>query len=245
VPGTAETSLPGGISGEGAAGADGAPGPVIVAERATLEIDGTELLPPTSIALSAGECVAVRGPNGAGKTTLLRVLAGRQRPSGGTARLRGRPLDERRSGVRRDIAALIEPPTLYPDLTIRDQLELIEAVWDVSKSAGASESAPWVGAGSGALDLFDIAFLGERFPHELSSGQRQLVSLSVTFARPCAVLLLDEPEQRLDPDRRALVASAIERVRDAGAAVGFASHDADLVERVADRQIVVGPAGRS
>ena len=230
---------------EGNGHADGVPRPMIVAERATLEIDGTELLPPTSIALSAGECVAVLGPNGAGKTTLLRVLAGRQRPSGGTARLRGRPLDERRAWVRRDIAALIEPPTLYPDLTIRDQLELIEAVWGASGSGGASVTAPWPGAGSGALGLFGIAFLGERFPPELSSGQRQLVSLSATFARPCAVLLLDEPEQRLDPDRRALVASAIERVRAAGAAVGFASHDVDLVDRVADRQVVIGPAGRS
>lgn len=201
-----------------------------------LRIDGASLLPPTSIALSAGECVAVRGPNGAGKTTLLRVLAGRVRPTAGAAMLRGERLDERRARVRDDIAALIEPPTLYPDLTIRDQLEVVSGLW------GEGARHPWGGAGAGALGLLGINWLAERFPHELSSGQRQLVSLAVTIARPCAVLLLDEPEQRLDPDRRALVGAAIERVRDAGAAVGFASHDAELVARVAGREVVVGAA---
>jgi alpha-D-ribose 1-methylphosphonate 5-triphosphate synthase subunit PhnL len=53
------------------------------------------------------------------------------------------------------------------------------------------------------------------------------------------VLLLDEPEQRLDPDRRALVAAVLRRARGSGAAVAFASHDAELVERVADAQLEV------
>ncbi|WP_125099878.1 ABC transporter ATP-binding protein [Leucobacter chromiireducens] len=212
------------------------------AEDVGVEIDGAELLPATSIALRSARAVAVRGPNGAGKTTLLRVLAGRLRPSAGSAQLFGAPLDERSAVVRGHVAALIEPPTLYPDLTLRDHIALISAAW--SRPAADTGSAPrWVGLGTAALERFGIAALADRFPNELSSGQRQLVSLAVTLARPCSVLLLDEPEQRLDPDRRDLVAEVLGAARAAGVALAFASHDPVLVSRVADTEVVVGAAG--
>ncbi|WP_449279137.1 ABC transporter ATP-binding protein [Leucobacter sp. GX0328] len=215
------------------------PASVLSASNAEVVIDGAVLLPPTSIALDAGRSVAVRGPNGAGKTTLLRVIAGRLRPSGGTVSLFGGRLDDRDPAVRTHIAALIEPPVLYPDLTVHDHLALIEAAWEAA-GAGAGPAPAWLGLGSTALDRFGLTGLAERFPNELSSGQRQLVSLAVTFARPATVLLLDEPEQRLDPDRRSLVADALLDARTHGAAIAFASHDAALVARVADAETVVG-----
>jgi ABC-type multidrug transport system ATPase subunit len=244
--GEALTADRAGVLGEPVPGDPVSGDPVLLAERVAVRLDGAVLLPETSIELAAGVCTVVRGPNGAGKTTLLRVLAGRLRPSAGSARLRASgdaPLDERRREVREHIAALIEPPTLYPDLTIRDQLALIEAAWAGGRRADGGDGGPaWAGLGGEALAVFGIEALADRFPHELSSGQRQLVSLSVTFARPCSVLLLDEPEQRLDPDRRTLVAEAIVAAREQGVAVACASPDAVLVERVADAQVVVGAA---
>lgn len=190
--------------------------------------------------------MAVRGPNGAGKTTLLRVLAGRLRPRNGSVQLRGRALDERDTTTRRHVSALIEPPTLYPDLTIRDHLAFITAAWATEPVVGMDDECAdvpaWSGLGESALEYFGLTSLAARFPHELSSGQRQLVSLAVTFARPTSLLLLDEPEQRLDPDRRALVSAAILAARAGGAAIAFASHDAALVARVADSETVVGGA---
>lgn len=194
------------------------------------------LLPPTSLRVSEGESVAVLGSNGAGKTTLLRALIGRTRPTSGAVRLRGAPVDERRREVRREIAALIDPPTLYPDLTLRENLALIEAAW----SDKEQESLIVQGLGANALDTFGLVSLADRFPNELSSGQRQLVSLAVTFARPANVLLLDEPEQRLDPDRRELVAEAMRVVQARGVAIVFSSHDTELVQQVSDRSVRVG-----
>lgn len=201
----------------------------LVATQVAVEIDGFSLLPATSLRLESGRCLAVLGENGAGKTTLLRVLAGRIRATVGSVTLEGVPLDERRPEVRAAIAALIEPQTLYPDLTLQDHLELVTAAW------GSGDPGE-------ALRRFNIEALRERFPHELSSGQRQLVSLAVTFARPCSILLLDEPEQRLDPGRRGLVAEALIEARDRGIAVAFATHDAALVGQVADAELVVGSA---
>ena len=217
----------------------GAAGEVVLADRVAVEIDGALLLAETTARLAAGRSLALRGANGAGKTTLLRVLAGRLRPSSGAVTLRGRPLDERRREARREVAALIEPPTLYPDLTVRDQLALIEAAWG---SGRERRDAAWPGLGTAALERLGVEPLAKRFPHELSSGQRQLVSLAAVLARPCSVLLLDEPEQRLDPDRRALVAEVLVEVRDAGVAVAFASHDPALVGRAADAQLALGGA---
>jgi len=202
------------------------------AREVSVSVDGATLLGPTSLSVDPGECVAVLGPNGAGKTTLLRVLSGRLRPSGGIVELRAASLDERRREVRREISALLEPPAMYPDLTLREHLAMIAAAW-------SSESALAPGLGAAALEAFGLEALRDRFPHELSSGQRQLTSLALAFARPANVLLLDEPEQRLDASRRELVARAMLRARETGAAIVFASHDLQLVERVADRRVAV------
>ena len=180
------------------------------------------------------------GPNGAGKTTLLRALAGRIRVTSGSVRLRGAPVDERRREIRREVAAHIDTPTLYPDLTLQENLALVDAAW-VGQTQTKTEHLSLVpGLGASALDVFDIAALSTRFPHELSSGQRQLVSLAVTFARPANVLILDEPEQRLDTGRRRLVAEAMSAARARGMAVVFASHDDELVDQIADRNLTIG-----
>ncbi len=207
---------------------------VCEAESAALVLDGAVLLRETSLRAGSGECVAVLGPNGAGKTTLLRLLAGSVRPSSGSVRVRGEPADERRERQRATTAALIEPPALYPDLTIADHLELIATLWE-----GVSPDVV-PGLGRAALEAFGLAPLRGRFPDELSSGQRQLLSLAATFARPADLVLLDEPEQRLDPGRRELLSFAMRAACDRGAAVVFASHDAQLVARVADRSVQVG-----
>lgn len=209
---------------------------LLSAETVSVRIDDEALLAPITLGVEAGECLAVLGSNGAGKTTLLRVLAGRISPTSGACTLRGGVLDERRREARREIAALIDQPTLYPDLTLRENLTLIEAAWSGEKHSGRGSHIA-EGLGARALETFGIERLAARFPHELSSGQRQLISLAVVFSRPASVLLLDEPEQRLDAGRRELLAEAIIGARDRGIAVVFASHDAALIDRVAERRV--------
>ncbi|QOD09941.1 ATP-binding cassette domain-containing protein [Rathayibacter toxicus] len=131
------------------------------------------------------------------------------------------------------MASLIGVPSFYPDLTVREQLRLVGATWRM----GRVELEQRVDA---VLEEFAITDLARRFAHELSSGQTQMFSLAATFLRPFRVLLLDEPEQRLDPDRKAQLARAMTRVSEVGAAVVFASHDSWLVDTVADRVCLLG-----
>ncbi|MGP4914896.1 ABC transporter ATP-binding protein [Brachybacterium tyrofermentans] len=189
--------------------------------------DDNVLLLDATGAARAGEILALTGANGSGKTTLLRVMAGLADPTAGTVRIAGRRPDDRDRIFRAALAALIGPPQTARDLTIVEHLQFIAATWGIGAKAARVQAEE-------LLDELQIGALGRRFPHELSSGQSQLVSLALTLARPSRVLLLDEPEQRLDVDRLGLVIDAVRARAEAGGAVVLASHSPRLLEELAD-----------
>ena len=90
------------------------------------------------------------------------------------------------------------------------------------------------------LDTFGLGAMGERFPHELSSGQGQLFRLALTWFRPARLLILDEPEQRLDTERRVMVGELVRERCEGGTTVLMACHDPVLTASVADVVVDVG-----
>lgn len=193
-------------------------------------IDDQVLLLEASGAVDAGQVLALTGANGSGKTTLLRVIAGIQSPTAGTVRVNGLVPDDRDARFRRALAALIGPPQTARDLTIHEHLRFIAATWGTG-AAAATEQA------DALLAELALDHLGARYPHELSSGQSQLAALAMTLARPADVLLLDEPEQRLDADRLGLVIDAVARRAADGAAVIVASHSPRVLDELADDEL--------
>lgn len=197
-------------------------------------IDESVLLAPVDLRVRSGECAVLRGANGSGKTTLLRILAGTLDASKGTATLDGTALDERDPATRSRVAALIGAPTAYRDLTLVDHLVLIDSTW-----GGDIETAD--DRCGRILATLEIGHLYERFPHELSSGQQQLFHLAMVLLRPARVLLLDEPEQRLDTHKRELLTQVLLDRKASGTALVVACHDPTLTEAIADRVIdIVG-----
>ena len=176
----------------------------------------------------------VRGPNGSGKTTLLRLVAGLLAPTAGTVTIDGDPADERRRSTRENVAALIGPPAAYRDLTLADHLD------PRRRDLGPRGPHAARSGCSDELDTFGLGAMGERFPHELSSGQGQLFRLALTWFRPARLLILDEPEQRLDTDRRVMVGELVRARCDAGTTVLMACHDPALTASVADQVVDVG-----
>ena len=206
----------------------------VVADGVSKVVDVTTLLAPVDLVAEPGTCVVVRGPNGAGKTTLLRLVAGLLAPTTGSVTVDGDPVDERRRATRRNVAALIGPPAAYRDLTLADHLTLLDATW--GRDPGTCHDRV-----AAELATFGLADLAERFPHELSSGQGQLFRLALTWFRPARLLVLDEPEQRLDTERRALVGRLVRERCGTGTTVLMACHDPALTEAVADEVVdVVG-----
>lgn len=189
-------------------------------------IDDQVLLLEASGGAGHGEVLAVTGANGAGKTTLLRVIAGLQRPTTGTVLVEGRRPDDRDRIFRRALAALIGPPQTARDLTVREHLQFIAATWGATAEAARAQAEE-------LLEALGITSLAARYPHELSSGQAQLVSVALTLARPSSVLVLDEPEQRLDQHRLGLVIDVVRRRAESGAAVLLATHSQRVLEELA------------
>jgi ABC-2 type transport system ATP-binding protein len=215
--------------------AHGATGHVLRATGVGKRIDEAVLLLPTDVDLEVGQCVVLRGPNGCGKTTLLRILAGTMPPSEGEATLDGSPVDERHDLTRTAIAALVGAPATYRDLTLVDHLVLIDSTWG-RVGEGADDRADEI------LELLEIDHLAERFPHELSSGQQQLFHLSMVLVRPSSILILDEPEQRLDTDKRDLLTRILLNRNADGTSLLIACHDPAMTEALADTVVDIEPA---
>ena len=203
------------------------------ARDVSASIDSEVLLAPVSFTVSGGEALAVQGRNGSGKTTLLRILSGQLHPTGGQALIDGEPADERVRAVRRTVSARIGLPAFARELTAHEHLRFIATTWGRIGSA-ATDAADTTMAALG------ISNLRNRFVNELSSGQTQLLSLATALVRPFDVLILDEPEQRLDATRRALVASVVHTEIDRGATVVIASHSTDMVEAIGDQSVSLG-----
>ncbi|WP_374760853.1 ABC transporter ATP-binding protein [Microbacterium jiangjiandongii] len=193
------------------------------------------LLAAVSATVQRGEALIVRGRNGSGKSTLLRVLAGACRPSSGTVRIDGESVAERDPGFRRRVAAMIGLPPMAPDLTVSDHVLLVASTWEPDANA-ASEMACDV------LEELGLARLGERFPHELSSGQTQLFGLALVLVRPFDVLILDEPEQRLDPEHVESVIRVLRSHRDRGATLVIATHSSVIAEALAGATVLLNAA---
>ncbi|GAA2442850.1 ABC transporter ATP-binding protein [Agromyces soli] len=203
---------------------------MIEVDGVTVTAGGTTLLPAVTLTVPRGAVLAIRGRNGSGKSTLLGVLAGSRTPTRGTVRIDGADVSPRDRGFRRRVAAMIGLPPMAPDLTVSDHVLLVATTW-LDDPREAAELARTV------IAELHLTGLGQRFPHELSSGQTQLFGLALVLARPFDVLLLDEPEQRLDPEHVESVIQVLRARRDAGATVIAATHSPALADRLADRTL--------
>ena len=198
---------------------------MISLDDVSVAVDEITLLAPVSLKVAAGEALIVRGRNGSGKSTLLRVLSGVYPPTTGTAQIAGAAIQERSAAFRRRVAAMIGLPPVAPDLTVRDHVLLVASTWEPATAEAVAD---------GVLDELGLTRLATRYPHELSSGQTQLFGLSLVLARPFDVLILDEPEQRLDPEHVQTVIAALSRRHAAGATLVIATHSPVLADAVGD-----------
>jgi ABC-2 type transport system ATP-binding protein len=188
-------------------------------------IDGLDLDVP------AGTAVALVGPNGSGKSTLLRCLTGLDSAAAGTIELDGRPLDERAVATRRALAVVTDDLDFFPDLSVVEHLDLVASAHGVDDVHAAVDEV---------LSAIGLTAQAGQLPGTLSSGQRRRLALATVFVRPRRLMVLDEPEQRLDTDGVAWLGDRLRADVDAGASLVFASHDPDLVERVADTVLDLG-----
>ena len=169
---------------------------MLAADAVTVAYGDRTILADASLALRAGERVALVGPNGAGKSTLLRVLTGVLEPRRGNVTLQGeaiRMFD--RKAVARAIAVVPELVQLPFAMTVREVVALGRLPHDPPLSGSRQVDDDAVEA---AMERVGVDHLAERDARRLSMGERQLVFVAIALAQAAPILVLDEPTAHLD-----------------------------------------------
>ena len=180
-----------------------------------------------------GEVVALLGRNGAGKSTTLKTIMGLVRPAAGRVLFRGQDLTGQAPHVicRRGIGFVPQERRIFPDLTVRENLE----VGRRQRGAGAGE---WTSAR--VLELFPaLGPLEERRGESLSGGEQQMLTIARTLMGQPALLLLDEPSEGLAPRVVQSMAEQILRLKREGITVLMSEQNLHFATRVSDRAYIM------
>ncbi len=193
---------------------------------------GHRALTGVNLSMAPGEFIALLGPSGCGKTTVLRALSGLESISDGRILIDG--VDVANTPVnRRDIGMVFQAYSLFPHMTVRQNVEF---GLQMRKVDGASRRSRAIEA----LEMVGLDHLGARYAHQLSGGQQQRVALARALVTRPRVLLLDEPLSALDAKVRVQLRDEIRRIQtDLGITTLFVTHDQEEALAVADRVAVM------
>ena len=173
-----------------------------------------------SMVIPNGAFVVLLGPTGAGKTTTLRLIAGLEKPDAGHISIAGRDVGAE-SPAQRDVAMVFQQYSLYPHLTVRENLAF--PLRSPVLRTPADEIARKVGA---VAEVLRISHKLDNKATQLSGGEMQRVSIGRALVRSPAIYLMDEPLSSLDAKLRADLRVELKRVQaDLGATLLYVTHD--------------------
>jgi branched-chain amino acid transport system ATP-binding protein len=183
-----------------------------------------------TLSVAAGEVVALIGRNGAGKTSLLRAIMGLMPRSAGEVLLDGTSIDRLApfARARRGLGYVPEDRRIFTDLTVRENLELVER-----PCAGGFDTAA-------LLDIFpNLAEMLERPASQMSGGEQQMLAVARTLAANPRVVLLDEPSEGIAPLVVARMRDAVQAMRARGVATLLSEQNLAFVTGLADRAVLI------
>lgn len=142
-----------------------------------------------SLNVRKGEIYGFLGLNGAGKTTTIRMLLGMIRPTSGSAFINGIRVYADNTGLWKNIGSLVEIPYSYPNLTVRENLEIIRRLRFISDKSSTDK----------IIDKLQLGSYANRIAKNLSLGNAQRLGLAKALIHNPDILILDEPTNGLDP----------------------------------------------
>ncbi|MHC3436731.1 ABC transporter ATP-binding protein [Natrialbaceae archaeon A-gly3] len=202
-------------------------GPVIEIDGLTKRYGETTAVSDLTTTVETGTVYGFLGPNGAGKTTAMRILTTLTRPTAGTARVAGNPIDDREA-VTPHIGYLPEEPPIYDELTGREQLEYVAGLRDLPEDESRERIET-------LLERFDLLEDADKRIEAYSKGMRQKVGVIQAVLHEPAVAFLDEPTSGLDPRAARTMRETIAELADREMTVFLSTHILPVVDELADR----------
>lgn len=190
----------------------------------------TQALADIDLDIAPGRFVVVVGPSGCGKSSLLMMMTGLVRPSAGRILCNGRQMDEPDPDV---VGVVFQEASLYPWLTAQANVEFPLSLRGVGRAERAARARE-------KLALVGLTGFEDRYPHELSGGMKQRVSIARGLVQNPAVLMLDEPFAALDEQTRITMGDELLRIwAETGKTVVFVTHSLSEAAYLADEIIVM------
>ena len=206
-----DTSLPAQIQEE----------PLVQLSHVFVEFDQLQVLRDVSVDIYRGEFVVLHGDTGCGKSTVLRLIAGLLNPTRGAVRVAGEDVQEfstlQRRWLRRAIGLMLQNSPLLEDRTILENVMLPALAADASTDQARQQALA-------ALSRCHMSDWAQNYPIDLSSGQRQQVSLARAVVNQPVLILADEPAAHLDANNAQTVINLLGEFASAGVTVIVASH---------------------
>ncbi|WP_159351262.1 ABC transporter ATP-binding protein [Roseomonas harenae] len=190
----------------------------------------TKALEGIQLDIAPGRFVVIVGPSGCGKSSLLMMMTGLLRPSSGTILCGGRPMTEPDPDV---VGVVFQEASLYPWLTAQDNVEFPLSLRRMPKAERAKRARD-------RLALVGLNGFEDRYPHELSGGMKQRVSIARGLVQDPPILMLDEPFAALDEQTRISMGDELLRIWErTGKTVIFVTHSLTEAAYLADEIIVM------
>jgi ABC-2 type transport system ATP-binding protein len=179
-----------------------------------------------NLRVKPGEIYGFIGLNGAGKTTTIRALLGLIRPSAGSVQVLGQAVGPNGRGPWRRVGHMVEAPAAYPELTVRENLEIARRLQGI-RDKNATERV---------IERLGLAAYADRKAGVLSTGNLQRLGLARALLHDPELLILDEPANGLDPAGVVEIRELVARLaREKGVTVFMSSHILTEVDRLATR----------
>ena len=198
--------------------------------------EGNYALNGVNMQIEDGEFCFLVGPSGSGKSTIIKLITGELKPTSGTVHVNGYSLERIRKRevpyLRRTIGVVFQDFRLIPKMTVYDNVAFAMRVVG-AREREIRERVPYV------LNLVGLSSKEHRHPGELSGGEQQRLAIARALINNPSTIIADEPTGNLDPQMSFEIMSLLQEINNLGTTMLVVTHAKDLVERFANRTIVI------
>jgi ABC-2 type transport system ATP-binding protein len=185
-----------------------------------------------SFSVSRGEFFGLLGPNGAGKTTTIRMLNGILRPNQGKILIDNIDLRKNPLEAKMKLGCIPEVGTVYPDLSARENLDLMGRFYGLDQKAREARSEE-------LLKALNLADRGDDLLRKFSKGMKQRVSIACAMIHEPPILFLDEPTEGLDVQSRRLIIDLVKKLNAKGSTIMLTTHNIEEANRLCQRVCII------